>query len=460
MVETKKTDSDLTELRSSALNHLWMHNRDWVKTGEEGGPHIVVEADGIEVTDIEGKTWIDVNGGYNSVNAGYGRAKIAESVRDQMLQIQYFPQGTTTVPLVQLAEKLSNITPGDLTRSWPVSGGSEANETALKIARSYHKRRGDSGRYKVISRKGSYHGATGGVMWLGGSGPARSDYEPGIPGMVYASQPNSYRCEFGGKTPDECAVLCAQSIEELILFHGPETVAALIAEPVSASSMAAVPGSPYWPMIREICDRYGVLLIADEVITGFGRTGQMFAVEHWDVVPDLMTVAKGITSSYLPFAVSIATSSVAEVFAGEKNVFRQALTFGGHPVCARAALTNIEIIESEGLVENSAEMGIYFLDKLKALQETHTIIGDVRGLGLLLGVEIVKNRETKESFPDSSGIAEILNKSFRAQGLILFASNKGISMGPPLCIQRNEVDFICEAIDKSLTTAEAELSLI
>ena len=459
MVETRITDRDLTELRSSALNHLWMHNRDWVKTGEEGGPDIVVEADGIEVTDIQGKTWIDVNGGYNSVNAGYGRTQIAESVRNQMLQIPYFPQGTTTVPLVQLAEKLSDIMPGDLTRSWPVSGGSEANETALKIARSYHKRRGDSGRYKVISRKGSYHGATGGVMWLGGSGSVRSDYEPSIPGMVYAAQPNSYRCEFGGETPDECAVLCAQSIEDLILFHGPETVAALIAEPVSASSMAAVPGSPYWPMIRDICDRYGVLLIADEVITGFGRTGQMFAVEHWDIVPDLMTVAKGITSSYLPFAVSIATNRVAEVFAGEKNVFRQALTFGGHPVCASAALTNIGIIESEGLVENSAKMGAYFLDKLKVLQDTHSIIGDVRGLGLLLGVEIVKNRETKESFPDSSSIAEILNKSFRSHGLILFASNKGVSIGPPLCIQKNEVDYICEAIDKSLTTAEAELSL-
>ena len=175
MVEKEINDRDITELRSSAVNHLWMHNRDWVKTGEEGGPDIVVEADGIEVTDIKGRTWVDVNGGYNSVNAGYGRTEIAESVRNQMLQIPYFPQGTTTAPLVQLAEKLSDIAPGDLTRSWPVSGGSEANETALKIARSYHKRRGDSGRYKVISRKGSYHGATGGVMWLGGSGSVRSD---------------------------------------------------------------------------------------------------------------------------------------------------------------------------------------------------------------------------------------------------------------------------------------------
>ncbi len=458
MVDTKKIAGDITDLRVSALNHLWMHNRDWVKTGEEGGPDIVVEAKGIEVTDLEGKTWIDVNGGYNSVNAGYGRVEIAESVRDQMLRLQYFPQGTTTEPLVRLSEKLASIAPGNLRRTWPVSGGSEANETALKIARSYQKRVGEKGRYKVISRKGSYHGATGGVMWLGGGGSTRSDYEPVMPGMVYAPQPNTYRCEFGGQTPDECAALCAQSIEDLILFHGPDTVAALIAEPVSASSLAAVPGDPYWPMIREICTRYGVLLIADEVITGFGRTGKMFAVEHWEVVPDLMTVAKGITSSYLPLAATICTNHVADAFAGEQNIFRQALTFGGHPVCASAALSNIEIIESEQLVKNSAVMGEYFLNKLKEMKEVHPIIGDVRGLGLLLGIEIVKDRKTKENFSTDSGIAEMLNKAFRSHGLILFASDKGVSIGPPLCIQKNEVDFISEAISKSIASVEEEFS--
>ena len=444
MVETKRIGGEITDLRASALNHLWMHNRDWVKTGEEGGPDIVVEAKGIEVTDIEGKTWIDVNGGYNSVNAGYGRVEIAESAKEQMLRLQYFPQGTTTEPLVRLSEKLSSITPGNLRRTWPVSGGSEANETALKIARSYQKRIGEKGRYKIISRKGSYHGATGGVMWLGGSGSTRSDYEPAMPGMVYAPQPNTYRCEFGGQTPDECAVLCAQSIEDLILFHGPETVAALIAEPVSASSLAAVPGNPYWPMIREICTKYGVLLIADEVITGFGRTGHMFAVEHW--------------GSYLPLAATICTTHVAEAFAGEQNIFRQALTFGGHPVCASVALSNIEIIESEQLVQNSAVMGEYFLNKLKEMKEVHPIIGDVRGLGLLLGIEIVKDRKTKENFSPDSGITEKLNKAFRSHGLILFASDKGISLGPPLCIQKDEVDFISEAISKSLAIVEEEFS--
>ena len=338
---------DAEALRRSALEHLWMHNRDWVQMAEEGGPPIIVEGKGIRVTDSEGKSWIDVSGGYASVNVGYGRTEIADAAREQMLKLSYFPQGTATEPLVRLAEKLAEITPGSLERSWPVTGGSEANETAIKIARAYHRRLGDSGRYKIISRRGSYHGATGGVMWLGGS-TDRSDYEPAYPGMVYAPQPNPYSCELGGKTPSECAVRCAQAIEDLILFHGAKTVAAVIAEPVSSATVAAVPGDEYWPMLRQICDKHGVLLIADEVICGFGRTGKMFAMEHWDVVPDLMTVAKGIVSSYLPIASAIATREVADVFAGEDNIYRQALTFGGHPVTAAAALRNIQIIEDEG----------------------------------------------------------------------------------------------------------------
>ena len=460
MVEVPKLAKDISELRYSALNHLWMHNRDWVKTGEDGGPDIVVDGNGIEVTDIEGKTWIDVNGGYSSVNSGYGRTEIADAARAQMEQMQYFPQGTTTAPLIKLAEKIASLSPGDLQRSWPVSGGSEANETALKIAKSYHKRLGDNGRYKIISRRGSYHGATGGVMWLGGGGSSRSDYEPAVPGMIYAPQPNQYRCEFNGRTDEECAIRCAEAVENLILFHGPDTVAAIIAEPVSASSLAAVPGDPYWPMVRDICDKYGILLIADEVITGFGRTGKMFALEHWEIVPDIMTVAKGITSSYLPLAATVSTSRISDVFAGEQNLFRQALTFGGHPVCAASALANIEIIESENLVNNSARTGLYLLNKLKELQENHPIVGDVRGLGLLLGLELVKNRDTKESFTPKSGMSKRLNKEFRANGLILFATDKGVSLSPPLCIKRSEVDFIIDGIHKSLSTVEKELSIL
>ncbi len=452
MTETYDTQT----LQQTAIEHLWMHNRDWVQMAEEGGPLVVVDGDGIRVTDSEGKSWIDVNGGYASVNIGYGRIEIAEAVREQMLKLSYFPQASTTEPLVRFVEKLAEIAPGSLERAWPVTGGSEANETAIKIARAYHKRMGEAGRYKIISRRGSYHGATGGVMWLGSG--ERSDYEPGYPGMVYAPQPNPYRCELGGETPSECAVRCAQAIEDLIRFHGHKTVAAVIAEPVSSASGAAVPGDEYWPMLRQICDRYGVLLIADEVICGFGRTGKMFAMEHWGVVPDLMTVAKGVTSSYLPLAAAIATTQVADAFAGEDNVFRQALTFGGHPVTAVAALENIDILERDGLVENSAGTGAYFLEQLRGLMEVHPMIGDARGIGLLLGIELVADRETKEAFPKEVKVPERLSEKFRERGLILRVGGATVGMSPPLCITPSEVDEIVSALDSSIGELEIELA--
>ena len=448
-------DHDTGALRESAREHLWMHNHDWVQMAEEGGPPIVVAGDGIRVTDSEGRTWVDVNGGYASVNVGYGRTEIAEAALGQMRRLAYFPQGSITEPLVRLVEKLAQIAPGNLERSWPVTGGSEANETAIKIARAYHKRRGDPGRYKIISRRGSYHGAIGAVMWTGG-GSDRSDYEPAFPGMVYAPQPNPYRCEMGGQTPEECAVRRAQAIEDLILFHGPNTVAAVIAEP---ASFASVPGDEYWPMLRQICDRYGVVLIADEVICGFGRTGKMFAMEHWDVVPDIMTVAKGITSSYLPLGAAIATDEIADAFAGSDNTFRQALTFGGHPVAAAAALKNIEILENEGMVQNSALMGAHFLAQLHSLKDEHTMIGDVSGLGLLLGIELVSDRETRAGFPPESRLGERLNEKFRENGLILKTSGRIIGLGPPLCITRDDVDEIVAGLDRALGEIENDLSI-
>ena len=451
MVETIDTQS----LQKSAQEHLWMHNRDWVQMAEEGGPTIIVEAEGVRAVDSDGKVWLDVNGGYNSVNAGYGRTEIAEAMKDQMSRLTYFPQGTTTEPLIRLSAKIAEITPGSLGRMWPVTGGSEANETAIKIAKAYQKRVGQPGRHKIISRKGSYHGATGGVMFLGSVTP---DFEPAPSGMVYAPQPNPYRCERGGTTPSECAERCARAIEELILFHGADTIAAVIAEPVSSSGAAVVPGDEYWPMLRDICSKYGVILIADEVICGFGRTGKMFASEHWGVVPDIMTIAKGITSSYLPLAAAVVRDEVADAFAGEDNIFKQALTFGGHPVTAAVALKNIEIIERENLVQNSADVGAYFLQQLEGLKEEHPIIGDVRGIGLLLGVELVSDHETRDPFPPQLKIGERLTQKFQERGLILRCGGKTINIGPPLCLTTSDVDEIAGGIDQSLGELEDELA--
>ena len=294
-----------------------MPNADWAQMRLDDEPLIIVGGQGLRVTDSDGNRWIDVNGGYASVNVGYGREEIVDAAYEQMQQIAYFPQQTVTPPTVRLAAKLAEITPGSLSRTFLVTGGSEANETALKIARAYHHRCGEPGRYKIISRKGSYHGATGGVLWMGAVEGTLVDYEPPYPGLLYAPQPNTYRCEFNSESAAECATRCAQAIEQLILTHGPSTVAAVIAEPIAGGPGTAVPGDPYWPMVREICDMYGILLIADEVVTGFGRTGKLFALEHWDVVPDIMTIAKGLCSTYIPLGAAIVRKEIGDKFSSE-----------------------------------------------------------------------------------------------------------------------------------------------
>ena len=447
-------------LRDKSTRHLWMHNRDWISMAERGEPMIAVEGEGVRVTDSDGRSYIDVNGGYNSVNVGYGRTEIADAAYEQMSRVSYFPFGTTTEPTAMLAQKLAQMTPGSLSRSFPVSGGSEANETAIKIALAYHRRRGDTRRYKIISRIGSYHGTTAGVVFLGGyPDTQRQDFEPAPPGMVYAPPPSAYHSPIPGETDSEAAVRCANAIEELIKFEGPETVAAVIGEPVAIPLGAVVPGDEYWPMLREICDRYGVLLIADEVINGFGRTGRMFAVEHWGIVPDIMTIAKGIVSSYLPMAAAIATDEVAGVFAGEEDYLRHVLTSSGHPVSAAASLANIEIIESEGLVENSAAVGAYCKELLEGMMGDHPSIGDVRGLGLLMAVELVKDRDTKAPFDPEDRIVERLNESFKRNGLILRVAGPVIHIGPPLCITKSEVDEIIHALDLSLWELEGDLGI-
>ena len=448
------------ELRDKSTRYLWMHNRDWISMAEHGEPMIAVEGEGVRITDADGRSYIDVNGGYNSVNVGYGRTEIADAAFEQMNRVSYFPFGTTTEPTAMLAQKLAQMTPGSLSRAFPVSGGSEANETAIKIALAYHRRRGDTRRYKIISRMGSYHGTTAGVLFLGGyADTQREDFEPAPPGMVYAPPPSAYHSPIPGETDSEAAIRCAQAVEDLIKFEGPETVAAVIGEPVAIPLGAVVPGDEYWPMLREICDRYGVLLIADEVINGFGRTGRMFAVEHWGIVPDIMTIAKGIVSSYLPMAAAIATDEVAGVFAGEEDYLRHVLTSSGHPVSAAASLANIEIIESEGLVENSAAVGAYCKELLEGMMGDHPSIGDVRGLGLLMAVELVKDRETKAPFDPEDRIVDRLNESFKRNGLILRVAGPVIHIGPPLCITKSEVDEIIHALDLSLWELEGDLGM-
>ncbi len=464
MVIATRPPEALEEVRQAALDHLWMNSRSWTEMAELGEPNVLVEGRGAKVRDSSGRWWLDVNGGYMSVHAGYGRTEIADAAYEQMKRLSYMANTTVAEPAPLLAKKLAEITPGSLTRSYFVSGGSEANESALKIARAYQQRTGSPGRHIIISRRGSYHGALGQTMWLGGlPGQRREDYGPSYPGMVYAPQPLPYRCEVGGQSPSECAALCAKAVERLIQFHGEDSVCAMIAEPVASPIGTAVPGDEYWPMLRETCTKYGVVLIADEVVTGFGRTGKMFAVEHWGVTPDIMSVAKGIVSSYLPIGAAIATAEVADAFAGgpdsKNRQLNHTLTFSGHPAAAAAALKNIEVLEDEDLVGNSARQGSYFLESMKELKQKHEVIGDVRGLGLFIGVDLVKDRETKEPFGSDSDIGLRIGDGMAARSMIFRTYQSSMSFGPPLCITRSEVDDIVRALDESIGDACAGLGL-
>ena len=457
---TTHSPSEVKSLQESALEHLWVYLREPSDMAEKGDPAIFVSGEGVHVTDALGNTSIDGMSGLWLKNVGYGRKEIADAAYEQMLNLTYMPLGTTTEPTIRLAEKISQIAPGDMTRSFFTSGGSEAVETALKLSRAYFKRVGEPNRTKFISRKGSYHGATMGALALGGSHLyPKLDYEPLMPGVFHVPQPLPYRCELGGETPEECAELCVNAVEEMIKFQDPETIAAVFAEPISSPMGCAVPGDNYWPRLREICDRYGVLLIADEVITGFGRTGKMFATEHWGVVPDMMTVAKGITSGYIPMGGCITRGEISDAFIGsQKASFKHVITFGGHPVAAAAALKNIEIMEEEGMVENAAKQGAYLLDGLNEMKEKYQMIGDVRGLGLFCGLELVADRGTKEYFPAEADLANRITQGFAENGLLLRGGDR-MNVAPPLCITSSEVDDLVTIMDKVFDQVSKDLGV-
>ena len=441
--ESRLTGEEIEELKQLGEAHFWPHSRPMGDMSEETGIKLVTEAEGVWVYDGQGNRWVDTLAGMWLKNIGHGRREIADAVFEQMQEVSYSPGGTVSPATVKLAAKVAELSPDKDSRVYFVSGGSEAVETALKIAKAYHKNNGEPSRYKVISRRGSYHGATHACMSLGGSGAAGAgDYGPLMPGNIHIGNPNAYR----GPHSD---MECAEELERTILHEGAHTVAAFIGEPVSAANGIHIPDPGYWPRIREICDKHGVIMICDEVITGFGRTGKMFATEQWNIQPDIFTVAKALTSGYLPIGAAVASKKVADNFLGEDNMLRHLITFGGNPASCAAGLANLEIMENEGVVENSAEMGDYLYEQLQTLYE-HPIVGDVRGgMGLLAAVELVQDRDTKEKFPAEAQLATKLTAIMEKNGLLGRAGDI-ISLSPPLTITKDEVDFVVKALDNTL----------
>lgn len=443
-------------VKDKARDHVWPHQLEWTTMAEDDGFTIFQSGKGSTITDIHGKDYLDGISGLWVVNVGHGRAEIAEAMAEQAKKLAYVSSVQyTTEPTAHLAHKIAEITPGDLSRAYFCSGGSEAVETAVKIAKQVQAMRGFPKRYKIIARRGSYHGMTHGAMSLTASREEKW-FGPFMYGVSYAPGPNRYRNDFEleGEAGD---IMAAKFVEQEIISQGAETVAAVIGEPVSSASGVHVPSPKYWQMLREICDRHGVLLIADEVINGFGRTGTMFCMEQMGVTPDIMTMAKGLTSGYMPMGAAVVGPKVFEVFESQPDVpMGHLLTFGGHPVAAAAALKNIEIMEDEELVARGAEMGTYLREQLEQLR-SHPSVGDVRGIGLLQAIEVVKDKETKAPFTKNDKFCKALGARMFQNGLVTRTWNI-VHFAPPLVVTKEEIDRMVTITDEALTATEKEFA--
>ena len=442
---------DLDHVLHPIVQHKVLENRQMVVTAAQGST----------IYDADGTGYLDAMAGLWCVNIGYGRTELAEVAAEQLRQLAYFPHTAMNVPAAALAEQINGLMGGGY-HTYFVNSGSEANEAGFKIARQYmkHEYPGQF-RFKTISRYFAYHGTTLATLDAGGMGERKGKFEPFSGDFVHVAHPYCYRCPFGLTYPT-CELACVKNIETTILGEGPETVAEIIVEPIMSGVGVAVPPDEYLPEVEKLCRKYDILLHVDEVINGFGRTGKMFAHQHYNVSPDIIAIAKGISSAYLPIAATVVKNSVFESFYGEAAENRQVAqvnTYGGHPVSAAVAVRNIEILKEERLTERSAETGAYLLDALRTLTR-HKVVGDVRGKGLLVGIELVKDRATKEPVgPEQiTAIADFC----RDNGVLVGRSGGGrrygntITLSPPLVITRAECDRIVETLDRALAALRVD----
>ncbi len=445
----------ISKTQEDALNYLFLHNT-VKKDIVEGNVPVIARGEGTYVFDEAGNRYLDLMAGNTRPNAiGYGREEVARAMYEQAKKMHYFsPAFFITSPAVDLAKRLASIYPGDLTTTCFVCDGSEAVETAFKIAKQYHHFANKQKRFKIISRQNAYHGQTmGALSALGFLNPMRNIMAPLVPGHAFLIPPYCYRCPLNLSYP-ACDLACAAAFESLIQFEGPELVAAFIAETVMQGVGALPPPEGYFERIRQICDKYGVLLIIDEVIVGFGRTGKMFASEHYRIRPDILTMAKQLTSGYAPLGAAATTRKIADAI----PTFLHLHTYGNHPVCCAAALASLDIIEKEKLVANAAEMGKMFLDGLRGLTK-HPIVGEARGLGLWCAIEIVQDKKKRLPFPAKENITNQLAVAGRSHGAIFRGMGNALEFAPPLSISRKEVEEGIVAIDKSLTDVEKKLGI-
>ena len=457
-------DTHTAQLREMDVQHLIHPLTNW-REHRALGPVIISEGRGATLIDTEGQTYIDGSACLWNVNVGHGRAELAEIAAQQMKHLAYSPLFTSLShePAISLAAKLAEITPGDLGAALFASGGSEANDTAFKLVRYYWRRKGLPERVKIIARFGGYHGLTIATTAATGIPAYWEQFQPLAPGFLHVSAPNAYA---QGVSPAECTRRCAEELEHIIQREGPETIAAFIAEPVQGTGGVIVPPEDYLGKIFEICRRHGILVIADEVITGFGRLGTFFGVERWRVVPDIMVVAKGITSGYFPFSAVVLRRPLFDelIELAPDAPFMHGFTYSGHPVGCAVALANIAILEREQLADNAARVGRILLDALHASLDAHPLVGEVRGCGLMAGVELVKDRAARAKFPAGMTVGRRVVREAVRRG-VFFRPLPGdvIAMSPPLVVTDSQatqmVDALRGALDATLESLTREGAL-
>lgn len=443
-------------LRENNARHMW-HPMGHQGQQQANPPAIITGASGVRITDIDGHEMVDAVGGLWNVNLGYSCDPIKEAISKQLIDLPYYSSfaGTSNDAAIELSWMLREFfEPEGMGRAFFTSGGSDSVETALRLARQYHKVKGEQTRTKFLSLKKGYHGTHFGGASVNGNNKFRTAYEPLLPGCRHLPAPYTYRNPFNESDPAKLAQLILQAAEDEIMFEGPNTIAAFIMEPVLGAGGIMVPHETFMPGMRELCRKHGILMIADEVITGFGRTGDWSGSRHWGVQPDFMCTAKAITNGYYPFGACMIADHVAEVFekAGAEGFIGHGYTYTAHPVGAAAAIACLKETQRIDVRTNAAARGTQMFEGVKRLMEKHSVIGDVRGgHGLMTALEFVKDRDTKAPMDPSFGLA--VQKVAMENGAMLRASGPNILLSPPLIISEADVDVILNAIDAGITAA-------
>ena len=449
----------IEQIKKDALDCIithWASNEDLAKA-----PKVFVKGEGCYLYDIEGNKYLDTFASLLTTVCGHGREEVAAAAERQMKQLEFFPNyhDTFTLPLVELARKLRQIAPGDLGVSFFVNSGSEANETAIKMAIQYHWERGQKNRKKIIARRHSFHGTTLGGIAATGLSWFQEIFEPMLPNIRFAVSAQCFHCELGLE-PSSCGLMCLKSLKKMIEWENPQTVAAIIMDPLPGSNVGyPLPPEGYLEGLREFCDEHGILLIYDEVQTGFGKTGKMFFCEHSGVIPDMMTVGKAFTGGYLPLGAVITTAKIHEQFKKPGSELRSGSTYGGHTTACATTLANIAIIENENLVQRAAELGRRFRDRFDRMCKEHTIVGDVRGIGTLWAIELLADRGSRTPLDAKLKVGSWIRDYCWERGMILRNNGDILVIAPAFVITDEQVETMLDLTDQTIAAATKHFSI-